>query len=104
VRLWRPQPHGPAGVAEPHSESAGGRPCAVVESHGAVEKLAGVVLDPGREDLVVVLTSRAKELWPPLDVEDVRAIVGPSALIYFVATGSALDRFQRPPTGPPGAL
>ena len=52
-----------------------------------MQELAGVVLDPGREELVVVLTSRAKELWPPLDVEDVRAIVGPGALIYFLQTG-----------------
>ena len=90
MRLWRPQPDDPAGVAEPHSERVEGPPslpCVVVESHGAVQELAGVVLDPGREELVVVLTSRAKELWPPFDVEDVRAIVGPGALIYFLQTG-----------------
>lgn len=46
-----------------------------------------MVLDPGREELVVVLTSRAKERAPSLDVDDVRAIVGPAAQIYYVATG-----------------
>jgi hypothetical protein len=59
----------------------------VVEGHAAVAELAGVVLDRAREDLVVVLTSRAGEHQPSLDVEDVRAIVGPRALIYFLPTG-----------------
>lgn len=36
---------------------------------------------------MVVLTSRAGEHQPSLDVEDVRAIVGPRALIYFLPTG-----------------
>jgi hypothetical protein len=59
----------------------------VVESHADVAELAGVVLDRAREDLVVVLTSRAGEHQPSLDMEDVRAIVGPRALIYFLPTG-----------------
>ncbi len=57
-----------------------------------------MVLDRAREDLVVVLTSRAKEQAPALDVEDVRAIVGPSASIYFLLTGRlSLDLGERAP-------
>ena len=57
-----------------------------------------MVLDRAREDLVVVLTSRAGEREPSLDVEDVRAIVGPSALIYFLLTGRlSLDLSERVP-------
>jgi hypothetical protein len=57
-----------------------------------------VVLDPAREDLVVVLTSRGGEREPSLDAEDVRAIVGPSASIYFLLTGRlSLDLSERAP-------
>ncbi|HEV2945460.1 MAG TPA: hypothetical protein VGX26_10140 [Solirubrobacteraceae bacterium] len=59
----------------------------MVESHREVEKVAELVLDPVRVELLVVLTSRAGEPGPSLGVEDVRAIVGPSALIYFLPTG-----------------
>jgi hypothetical protein len=63
-----------------------------------VADLAAVVLDGGREDLVVVLTSRAGEHQPSLDMEDVRAVVGPSALIYFLPTGRmSLDFGERVP-------
>jgi hypothetical protein len=55
-------------------------------------------LDPGRQELVVVLTSRTGEVGPSLDVEDVRAIVGPSALVYFVVTGPlSIDLADRMP-------
>jgi hypothetical protein len=57
-----------------------------------------VVLDRAREDLVVVLTSRAGEREPSLDVEDVREIVGPSAMIYFLLTGRlSVDLSERVP-------
>jgi hypothetical protein len=59
----------------------------LVGSHADVAELAGVVLDRRRDYLVVVLTSRAGEHEPSLDVEDVRAIVGLRALIYFLPTG-----------------
>jgi hypothetical protein len=76
----------------------GGQPYVVVGTHCEVEELADVVLDPARKDLVVVLTSRAGEREPSLDVEDVRAIVGPSASIYFLPTGRlSLDLSERVP-------
>jgi len=69
-----------------------------VQNHAEVQELAEVVLDPGREELVVVLSSRAKEQWPPLDVDDVRAIVGPGARIYILPTGGlSLDLNERLP-------
>ena len=90
VRLWLSEP--------PTSESDGDRPYVVVRTHADVAELAGVVLDPGREDLVVVLTSRGGEREPSLDAEDVRAIVGPSASIYFLLTGRlSLDLGERAP-------
>ncbi len=104
MRLWRPQRHDPAGVAEPHSErvedpsSPPALPYLLVQNHAEVQELAEVVLDPGREELVVVLSSRAKEQWPPLDVNDVRAIVGPGARIYVLPTGGlSLDLNERLP-------
>jgi hypothetical protein len=69
-----------------------------VKSHHDVAELADVVLDPDRQDPVVVLTSRAGEREPALDVEDGRAIVGPSASIYFLPTGRlSLDLGERAP-------
>ena len=104
MTLWRPQPHDPAGVAEPHSEknedppSLPSPPYLLVHNHAEVQELAEVVLNPGREELVVVLSSRAKEQWPPLDVDDVRAIVGPGARIYILPTGGlSLDLNERLP-------
>jgi hypothetical protein len=104
VRLWRPQSNDPAGVAEPHPErvedppSPPSLPYLLVANHAEVQELAEVVLNPGREDLVVVLSSRAKEQWPPLDVDDVRAIVGPGARIYILPTGGlSLDLNERLP-------
>ena len=76
------------------------RPYVVVKTHGDVAELADVVVDPAREDLVVVLTSRGGEREPSLDVEDVRAIVGPLASIYFMLTGRlSLDLGERAPDG-----
>jgi hypothetical protein len=90
MRLWGSEP--------PTSGSDGDRPYVVVKSHHDVAELATAVLDPAREDLVVVLTSRGGEREPSLDVEDVRAIVGPSALIYFLLTGRlSLDLGMRVP-------
>jgi hypothetical protein len=101
VRLWRPQSNDPAGVAEPHSKRVEGPaslPYLLVQNHAEVQELAEVVLNPGREELVVVLSSRAKEQWPPLDVDDVRAIVGPGARIYILPTGGlSLDLNERLP-------
>ena len=80
------------------SGSVADRPYVAVEGHRDVAELAGVVLDRAREDLVVVLTSRAGELGPSVDAEDVRAIVGPSALVYFVVTGPlSIDLADRMP-------
>ena len=88
----------PWGSKPPTSESDGDRPYVVVKTHDDVAELAGVVLDPARKDLVVVLTSRQDEREPSLDVEDVRAIVGPSASIYFMLTGRlSLDLGERAP-------
>ena len=57
-----------------------------------------MILDPAREDVVVVLTSRAGEREPSLDFEDVRTIAGPSASIYFMPTGRlSLDLSERVP-------
>lgn len=90
VRLWRSEP--------PISESVRDRPYVLVKTHRDVEQLAGVVLDPDRQDLVAVLTSRAGEREPSLEVEDVRAIVGPSAWIYFMLTGRlTIDFSERVP-------
>lgn len=95
VKLWRSQP--------PTSESVEDRPdvvrpYVVVESHAEVAELSGVVLDAERKDPVVVFTSRANEQAPTLDVDDVRAIVGPRALIYFLETGPlSLDLSGRLP-------
>jgi hypothetical protein len=90
VRLWRSEP--------PTSGSVGDRPYLEVKTHSDVADLAAVVLDHARDDLVVVLTSRAGEREPSLDAEDVRAIVGPSALIYFLVTGRlSLDLSERVP-------
>lgn len=104
MRLWRPQRHDPAGVAEPHSErvedppSPPSPPYLLVQNHAEVQELAEAVLDPDREDLVVVLTSRGKDQWPPLDVDAVRAIVGPAARIYLLPTGGlSLDLSERLP-------
>ncbi len=63
------------------------RPYVVVKSRRDVGEIVETVLDPDREDLVVVLTARQDQREPSLDVEDVRRIVGPSALIYFMLTG-----------------
>jgi hypothetical protein len=63
------------------------RPYYVVKTHHDVAEVVERVLDPDREDLVVVLTARQDQREPSLDVEDVRAIVGPSAWIYFLLTG-----------------
>ena len=69
-----------------------------VGSHADVAKLAELIMDPGRDEPLIVLSSRAKERWPPLDVEDVRAIIGPSALTYFLETGPlSLDLGERLP-------
>ena len=88
MKLWGSEP----------ATSGSDRPYVVVKSHDDVAELAAAVLDPGREDLVVVLTSRQDEREPSLDVEDVRAIVGPSALIYFMLTGRlSLDLGERVP-------
>ena len=90
MRLWHSEPQ--------MSKSVTDRPYVPVESHRDVAELADVVLDPAREDLVVVMTSRAGERGPSLDAEDVRAIVGPSALIYFLPTGRmSLDFSERVP-------
>jgi hypothetical protein len=90
VRLWSSEPLS--------ADSDGDRPYVVVKTHADVAELADVVLDPARKDLVVVLTSRQDEREPSLDVEDVRAIVGPSALIYFMLTGRlSLDLGERAP-------
>ena len=90
MKLWGSEP--------PTSESDGDRPYVVVRTHADVAELAGVVLDGAREDLVVVLTSRGGEREPSLDAEDVRAIVGPSASIYFMLTGRlSLDLGERVP-------
>lgn len=63
------------------------RPYYMVKTHHDVAEVVERVLDPDREDLVVVLTARQDQREPSLDVEDVRAIVGPSARIYFLLTG-----------------
>jgi hypothetical protein len=90
VRSWGSKP--------PSAESVEDRPYVVVKTHDDVAELADVVLDPARKDLVVVLTSRQDEREPSLDVEDVRAIVGPSALIYFMLTGRlSVDLGERAP-------
>jgi hypothetical protein len=90
VKLWRSEP--------PIPGSVGDRPYFVVKNHSDVARLADSLLDPAREDLVVVLTSRQDEREPSLDAEDVRAIVGPSALIYFMLTGRlSLDLGTRIP-------
>src|ERR1039458_10040890 len=90
VKLWASEP--------PSAESVGDRSYVVVKTRDDVAELAGVVLDPARKDLVVVLTSRQDQREPSLDVEDVRAIVGPSALIYFMLTGRlSVDLGERMP-------
>ena len=63
------------------------RPYVVVKTHHDVAEIVARVLDPEREELVVALTARQDEREPSLDGEDVRAIVGPSASIYFLLTG-----------------
>jgi hypothetical protein len=69
-----------------------------MKNHSDIARLADTLLDPERENLVVVLTSRQDEREPSLDVEDVRAIVGSSALIYFMLTGRlSLDLSERAP-------
>ncbi len=69
-----------------------------VESHADVPKLAELIMDPGRDEPLIVLSSRAKERWPPLEVQDVRAIIGPSALMYLLETGPlSLDLAERLP-------
>jgi hypothetical protein len=74
------------------------RPYVVVKTHHDVAEIVERVLDPDREDLVVVLTSRQDQREPSLDVENVRAIVGPTALIYFMLTGRlSLDLGMRVP-------
>jgi hypothetical protein len=74
------------------------RPYVPVKSHSEVAELVDTMLAPNREELVVVLTSRAGEREPSLDAEDVRAIVGPSASIHFVLTGRlSLDLSERAP-------
>lgn len=97
-----PSAGGTAGRSEAERPSAPevDRPYVVVKTHKDVAELADVVVDPARPDLVVVLTSRGGEREPSLDVEDVRAIVGPSALIYFMLTGRlSLDLGERAPDG-----
>lgn len=95
MRFWRSQPASP--VAEertsctngiPHPEGAAVLPYTLIESHAEVAQLAGLVLDPARRELVVVLSSRSGEGVPSLDAEDVRQVVGASALIYFLVTGT----------------
>ena len=84
-----PSAGGTAGRPEAERPSApeAERPYVVVKSHHDVAEIVARVLDPDREDLVVVLTARQDQREPSLDVEDVRTIVGPSASIYFLLTG-----------------
>jgi hypothetical protein len=90
MKLWRSEPR--------PSQSGTDRPYFVIRTHPDVAELTDLLLDPAREDLVVVLTSRIGEREPSLDVEDVRTIVGPSAAIYFLPTGRlSLDLGERAP-------
>lgn len=90
MKLWRSESRPSQGVTD--------RPYVPIQSHRDVAELAAAVVDPQREELVVVLTSRAGEREPALDVEDVRAIVGPPASIYFLLTGRlSLDLSERAP-------
>jgi hypothetical protein len=90
IKLWRSESRPSQNVTD--------RPYFAVRTHPDVAELADLLLDPAREDLVVVLTSRTGEREPSLDVEDVRAIVGPSASIYFLPTGRlSLDLGERAP-------
>ncbi len=92
MRLLGSKPPSAGGTAgRPESERPSvpetNRPYVVVKSHRDVAEIVERVLDPDRDDLVVVLTARQDQREPSLDVEEVRAIVGPSARIYFLLTG-----------------
>ena len=86
VRLWRWRSE-PRKNEPPSTSATQVEPYRRVESYSDVEALAALIFDREREHLVVVLTSRSGQKGPSVDPDEVRAIVGPEAVIYCVPTG-----------------
>ena len=85
--IGRRSDHREPGRADTPRKGTTDAPYIRVMSYTAVEELVEIILDTDREQLVVVLSARSKVQRHSVDVHHARAIVGPSASIYYLPTG-----------------